>query len=624
MAQNPGTSLLCNTALLDAMLEGALLADTAGLVVYCNESAERIFGAAHGELLIPLSVYPIRYSLRAPAEESPPILITSRALAGETVPPVERFIRRPDGAERVLRVSASPMRDEEGRIERALTVIVDVTDLRERERLEFQLFFDAMPQLGWTATPSGYIDYYNRGWYAYTGTTLEEMKGLGWQSVHDPALLPLVMERWGRSLATGTPFEMEFTLRRHDGARRWFLTRVNPLLDRDGRIFRWVGINTDIDAQKVAEADARELLARAQAASRVKDEFLAMLGHELRNPLAPILTAVQLMQLDGAGPAREREVIERHARHLTRLVDGLLDLSRVQQGKIELQLRDLRLRDAVVSGVEMALPALEGAHHDLVVDVPEDLWLRGDEMRLAQIVANLIGNAAKYTPPGGHVRVEARSESGKITLLIKDDGIGVEPELLPRIFDLFTQGARRPDRGEGGLGLGLTLARTLTELHGGTVTARSEGRGRGTEIAVRLPGIAPPAAEALAATSAPPPPRRRKILVVDDNADAGSMLALLLRKAGHEVETAIDAVSGEELARTFSPNVGVLDLGLPEIDGVELARRLKALDPRIVLIAVTGYGEDADLRRTAEAGFAHHLVKPVSGETLLASIEAAT
>ena len=493
----------------------------------------------------------------------------------------------------------------------------------EKERLasteiEFRLFFEAMPQLGWTARADGYVDYFNRAWYAHTGTTFEQMEGWGWQSVHSPALLPKILERWKYSIATGTPFEMELTLRQQDGAERWFLTRANPLIGRDGRVFCWVAINTNIHAQKAVEAERVVLLARAEKANHAKDEFLAMLGHELRNPLAPIVSAVQLMKLHGIGPARERDVIERQATHLVRLVDDLLDVSRAMRGKIDLHLEPLRLGAAVAKGIEMASAALENASHSLVVDVPEDLWLRGDEVRLAQIVANLVGNAAKYTPPHGNVRVEARREGGEIVLLVKDDGNGIEPELLLGVFELFVQGARGPDRSEGGLGLGLTLVRTLTELHGGTVTARSEGRGMGAEFAVRLPAIDPPAAEAQAPV--PPPPRRHRILVVDDNADAGSMLAVLLRDAGHEVVTALEAVSAEVLARSFVPDVGVLDLGLPMIDGVELGRRLQALDPRIKLIAVTGYGQDSDRRRTKDAGFVRHLVKPILLDQLLATI----
>jgi signal transduction histidine kinase len=443
---------------------------------------------------------------------------------------------------------------------------------------------------------------------------------------------------------------MELPLRRHDGAFRWFLTRVNPLRGSDGSILRWIGINTDIHERKEAEAEKAHLLGKAQEANRAKDEFLAMLGHELRNPLAPILTAVQLMKLRENAPSREREVIERQAQHLVRLVDDLLDVSRVVRGRIVLRRKPLQLREVVVKGVEIASPALEKARHHLEVAVPEDLWLDADDVRIAQVVANLVTNAAKYTPPGGHVRIAARRDGAQVELTVEDDGLGIEPELLPRVFELFVQGARGIDRSEGGLGLGLALVRTLTELHGGSVVARSEGRGRGTQLVLRLPalddpprvlamGVPPAAADlprvlamgvppaaAAPPSSAPAPAfapaaRRRRVLVVDDNSDATESLASLLREAGHEVATALDAASAETTARSFAPEIALLDLGLPVVDGIELGRRLRAHDASLRLVAVTGYGAEPDKRRTEAAGFGAHLVKPVSVDALLDSLE---
>ena len=614
-----------HAALLEAMVEGALIADQSGRVVYSNAAATAIFGVTPAEMLIPLAEYSTRFKLRDRSQQSPPIPLGRLALSGQTRGPLERIIQRPDGTERVLRVSASPVRDDLGRVEAALVVVADITRQRELERVDserqFRIFFDAMPQLGWTATPDGFIDYYNSGWYAYTGKTYDEMQGWGWESVHDPALLPLVIQRWKKSLESGSPFEMEFTLRRNDGARRWFLTRAMPLHDPNGNIYRWVGINADIHEQKTAGEEKARLLGAAEAASRAKDEFLAMLGHELRNPLAPILTALHLMKLRDPAPSREREVIERQARHLVRLVDDLLDVSRVVRGKVDLHPRPLLVSDTLAKAIELASPAIEKGEHHLDLDLAPDLWVSGDETRLTQVFSNLLTNAAKYTPPRGHLVVQARREDAEVMVTVRDDGIGIEPELLPRVFDLFVQGKRGIDRSEGGLGLGLALVRTLTELHGGKVSAYSEGRGQGTEVTVSLPAIEAPKPEL-----APPPPdavpgRLRRVLVVDDNADAAALLEALLREAGHEVATALDAVSGELLAETFAPEVAVLDLGLPVVDGIELGRRLKARDASIVLIAVTGYGQDSDRQRSEAAGFARHLVKPVSAKDLLASVD---
>ena len=610
------------------MVEGALIVRPDGQVVHANAAAAEIFGVPAAALLIRLDEYPVRFHLRDRSEQAAPVPLGALALQGEPVGPVERIFRRADGRDHTVRVSASPLRDAAGAVEAALVLIVDITRQRELERVDserqFHVFFDAMPQLGWTARPNGFIDYYNLGWYAFTGKTYDEMQGWGWASVHDPALLPLVIERWTHALRTGTQFEMEFTLRRHDGARRWFLTRAMPLRDGSGVIYRWVGINTDIHDQKTAEEDKARLLGAAEAANRAKDEFLAMLGHELRNPLAPIITAVQLMKLRSPGPSRERDVIERQARHLVRLVDDLLDVSRVVRGKIDLHTRPLLIADVMAKAIELASPAIERGAHHLELDLAPGLWVQGDEVRLTQVFSNLLTNAAKYTPPQGHLEVQAHREEGEVMVTVKDDGIGIEAELLPRVFDLFVQGTRGIDRSEGGLGLGLALVRTLTELHGGKAMAYSDGRGQGSEFTVSLPAIAAP-------PSRPPPPRagaargpRRRVLVVDDNADAGALLAALLREAGHEVVTALDALSGDELARTFAPQVAVLDLGLPVVDGIELGRRLRARDAGIALIAVTGYGQDSDRRRSEAAGFARHLVKPVLAEDLLACVEELT
>ena len=620
------SKLLRHADLLEAMLEGALIADRGGRIVYANPAAAAIFGVAPAELLIPLAEYPARYKLRDRDPNGPPVPLAELALQGMTKGPTERMIQWADGTERVLRVSASPMRDLAGNIEAALVLVADLTRLRELERedseKQFRTFFDAMPQLGWTAAPDGFIDYYNQGWYSYTGTTYQEMQGWGWKSVHDPALLPQVIERWQLSLETGKDFEMEFTLRRHDGARRWFLTRVRPLRGPDGTIYRWVGINTDIHEHKAAEDEKARLLQAAEAANRAKDEFLAMLGHELRNPLAPIVTAISLMKLRSPQPSRERDVIERQTRHLVRLVDDLLDVSRVVRGKIDLHPRPLLLHEVLSKAVELASPAIEKADHHLHLDLADDLWLSGDEIRLTQVFSNLLTNAAKYTPAGGHLSVRARRVEGELMVTVKDDGIGIEAELLPQVFDLFVQGRRGIDRSEGGLGLGLALVRTLTELHGGQVSAFSDGRGQGSEFTVSLPGMEAPPSRPPPVVIEPSPGRKRRVLVVDDNTDAALLLATLLRAAGHEVATALDAVSGEQLAQTFAPEVAVLDLGLPVVDGIELGRRLKASDPAVVLIAVAGYGQETDRQRSEAAGFVRHLVKPVSPDDLLASVQA--
>jgi signal transduction histidine kinase/ActR/RegA family two-component response regulator len=362
----------------------------------------------------------------------------------------------------------------------------------------------------------------------------------------------------------------------------------------------------------------------AQEADRRKDEFLAMLGHELRNPLAPILTAVQLMQLRSTGGDREILVIERQVRHLVRLVDDLLDVSRITRGKVELKKEPVELASVVAKAIEMASPLFEQRSHSLDVDVPRDgMLLEADPVRLGQVLANLLTNAAKYTDPGGHVVVKAWRESDAVFVSVKDDGVGISEEMLPNVFELFVQGHRTIDRSQGGLGIGLTLARSLVELHGGAIEAKSDGPGKGTEFVVRLTSIA--------GASHDPPLRKPqklgivrssgvRLLLVDDNVDAADILADSLRTFGHEIAIAHDGPEALRVARNFEPDTAILDIGLPVMDGYELAVKLReqmaARPPR--LIALTGYGQEADKARSVEAGFDVHLVKPVNLSTIVA------
>jgi len=368
----------------------------------------------------------------------------------------------------------------------------------------------------------------------------------------------------------------------------------------------------------------------AESANRAKDEFLAMLGHELRNPLSPIVTALQLMKLQGPeGSERARTVIERQVSHLTRLVDDLLDVSRIARGKVELRTELVEMAEVVAKAIEMTSPLLEQRTHTLTADVPRrGLLVDGDPMRLGQVVSNLLTNAAKYTPPGGHITVHAEPVDGEVVLRVRDTGTGIAPEALQGVFDLFVQGRQEIDRSQGGLGLGLTIVRNLIERHGGSVMARSEGLGRGSEFVVRLPRVAQALdlADPLAAPASPPEPTAGRdgaprILVVDDNEDAAEMLVEALTRKGYETRAAYDAPTALRLAAAFSPDIAFLDIGLPVMDGYELAAHLRRIPglSGLRLIAVTGYGQESDRQKTREAGFAHHLVKPID----IAAIEAA-
>jgi PAS domain S-box-containing protein len=386
----------------------------------------------------------------------------------------------------------------------------------------------------------------------------------------------------------------------------------------------------NLTAQVLAREELNGLRVAAESANRAKDEFLAMLGHELRNPLSPILTALHLMKLRGeAGSERERTVIERQVNHLTRLVDDLLDVSRIARGKVELKVEILEVGDIVGKAIEMASPLLEQRSHNLFVDVPKQgLRIEGDPTRLAQVVSNVLTNAAKYTPPGGNIAIQASRAGGEIVLTVHDTGIGIAPDVLPRVFDLFVQERQALDRSQGGLGIGLAIVRNLIERHGGSVAARSDGPGHGSEFEIRLPAVTSEQEQDAVGAGARKTPsailsplRAARILVVDDNEDGAEMLAEALGERGYDTRVAHDAPTALRLAAEFLPQVAFLDIGLPVMDGYELATHLRKIPglANLQLIAVTGYGQESDRRRTREAGFQHHFVKPID----LAAIEAA-
>jgi CheY-like chemotaxis protein len=361
---------------------------------------------------------------------------------------------------------------------------------------------------------------------------------------------------------------------------------------------------------------------RAEAADRRKDEFLAILAHELRNPLAPISMGLELLRQPGVDAATHewtREVMERQVQHLVRLVDDLLDVSRITRGKIELRKEVVELRGIVAGALEMVQPQIDEKRHELVVSLPEHpIRLLVDPVRLTQVIGNLLSNAAKYTPPGGRVSLSGERTEGMAMICVRDTGIGIAPEMLPRVFELFTQA--KTQGGQGGLGIGLTLVKSLVEMSGGTVEAHSPGPGKGSEFIVRLPLVSVDHAGEIGHENllARTEDRVRRAFVVDDNADAAATLAALLRRDGHEVHTFNDGCSALESAATIAPDVVLLDIGMPEMDGLEVARRLREMPAMAaaLLIAVTGWGQEADRRQTQQAGFDHHLVKPVDAGAL--------
>jgi signal transduction histidine kinase/ActR/RegA family two-component response regulator len=419
-------------------------------------------------------------------------------------------------------------------------------------------------------------------------------------------------------------FELEHRVRRADGGIGWTLSRAVPILGADGGIVEWIGAASDTTERRSAEERLKEQ-------DRHKDEFLAMLAHELRNPLAPISAAAELLQRarpDEALLRKTSQIIGRQARHMTALIDDLLDVSRVTRGLAKLDRAPLDLAQVVADAVEQVTPLIEARRHRLALRLPDrPAIVDADRKRLVQVLTNLLNNAVKYTPEGGQLAVEVEADSeSQVRLVVTDNGIGMAPELVERAFDLFTQAERSADRASGGLGLGLALVKSLVELHGGTVSCESEGLGRGSRFVVSLPhrdgqeapGGQPDTGAATAREGA------LRILIVDDNEDAADTLAMLLEASGHQVLVEHAPERAIVRAREAAPQVCLLDLGLPGMDGAELARRLRAQPEtaQAMLVAVTGYGQDSDRARTHEAGFDHHLVKPVDLDRLQAVLDA--
>ena len=403
-----------------------------------------------------------------------------------------------------------------------------------------------------------------------------------------------------------------------DGSVHWYSTVKIPLIDDDNSCNKLLGVATDITERKRAEEALR-------LADRRKDEFLAMLAHELRNPLAPIRNAVQLLKMQEAIDPKltwSLNVIDRQVTHMAQLLDDLLDVARIMHGKITLKAERFELTDIVNNAIETSRPLIESRGQELIISqATTPQWIEGDRVRLAQVLSNLLNNAAKYTSEGGKITLSVMREGSDAVIEVRDTGIGIAPDILPHIFDLFTQADHSLAHSQGGLGIGLTLVRQLVEIHGGTITAASAGIGQGSSFTVRLPALSmESSATESALTKSALPMSKLRILVVDDYADAAESLTMLLQAEGHEVETADCGMKAIEQAQVFHPQVVLLDIGLPDLDGYEVAKRLRALPETrdAILIALTGYGQAEDIERSKSAGFNHHLLKPLDFKKLSA------
>ena len=474
-------------------------------------------------------------------------------------------------------------------------------------------------------TPEGHVASWSVGGEHVLGYTEPEAVGQPFAHFFTPEDVAdgVPQKELQKAESTGRANDDRWHLHKN-GARIWCSGVTTALRDASGNLRGFAKVMRDLTERKNLLEQLQKRAEQLTEANRCKDEFLAMLAHELRNPLAPIRNALHLIRTQSHNAnilAQSQAMAERQVSHMTRLIDDLLDVSRISQGKIRLRKEPVDLGRIIASVVEAARPALEAKGHHFSLDLPSHpVRLEADPTRLEQVLNNLLTNAAKYTEPGGRIWLTVEQDGDAVRLSMRDTGIGLLPEMLPRVFDLFVQGERGLARSQGGLGIGLTLVKRLVELHGGRVEAISEGPGKGSEFVVHLPALPAeiPESQADDLLGSIAPGRALRVLIVDDNADAVETLAMILRLWQHEVQVAHDGTQALQVAAAFRPDVVLLDIGLPGMSGYEVARHLRKQTGKrdMVLVALTGYGQEEDLRRSREAGFDLHLVKPVRPETL--------
>ncbi len=544
----------------------------------------------------------------------------------------EVFVRK-DGSFYYVSYTASPIRDATG----IRGTIIEVRDISQEKQAEeqFRLMANSIPQLAWMANPDGWIFWYNQRWYDYTGTTLEQMQGWGWQSVHDQSELPKVIAQWQQSINTGEPFDMEFPLRGADGVFRWFLTRTRSMKDAQGKVLLWFGTNTDVSEQRQlvqerAAALATERVAREEAekANRVRDEFLAVLSHELRSPLNPILGWAKLLKSGKLNPQKTvqaLDIIERNAQLQVGLIADLLDISSILQGKLSLNVSVVNLSEIIAAAIETVHLAAQAKAIEICSTIDSTMGqVMGDAVRLQQVVWNLLSNAVKFTSPGGRVEVRLTCIGTDVQITVNDTGKGIEPEFLPYIFEYFRQEDASITRKFGGLGLGLAIARQIVEMHGGTIAVDSAGMGQGATFTVLIPLA--PRSHAMLPLKQPLEPTSdlsgMKILVVDDEADSRELISFVLEQENALVTAASSGIEALQVIERSIPDLLISDIGMPEMDGYMLMGQIRAIpqSKQILAIALTAYAGERDRQQAEAAGFQLHLAKPVEPIQLLEAI----
>ncbi|WP_075795034.1 hybrid sensor histidine kinase/response regulator [Massilia putida] len=600
--------------LIGAIPAGVVACDAAGAVVFHNACADRLCGGPPGET-------PACWGHEACAANGHRLANFTAPLhevlaGGQPVVDRELAIERPDGSRIDVLLNITPLRDHAGRVAGAVNIVQDITarkrienDLRVSEQ-RFRTLANTVPVLIWQNDEQGRCMFVNRYYLDFTGKAFEDVMGVRWHELVHPDDAPAYIADYLDAVRMRRPWRNLDRLLRRDGQWRWFDNYAQPLFAPDGSYVGHVGASLDITDAVLAEQALKET-------DRRKDEFLAVLAHELRNPLAPISNAVHLLRHPDGRRRADRlvEMLGRQVRQMIKLVDDLLEISRITRDKIELHRQPLLLADVVHGAVETSRPLIDQQRHHLEVRLPDEpLTLFADSVRLMQVLANLLNNAAKYTDLGGRIDLEARRVGTEVEITVRDNGIGIPPGHLPEVFDMFTQAHRAAGRGQGGLGIGLAMVRSLVQMHGGTVEARSAGAGLGSEFIVRLPLADAHDADADAAAAGHASPLAgQRILVVDDNQDAADTLAMLLEADGAQARAVYDGPAALAALPGLRPHVVLLDLGMPEMDGFEVARRIRA-DPTqagVRIVALTGWGQESDRERTRGAGFDFHLTKPV-------------
>jgi PAS domain S-box-containing protein len=589
------------------------LLDRSGHIVSWNRGAEKLEGYSAAEILG--RHFSVLYPPEAIERRSPDRELKMTQESGRLED--EGWRVRKDGSRFWANVVITALHDESGALRGFSKITRDLTERRHQEETlrqseqRFRVLVDGLKDHAiFMLDTEGRVTSWNSGAQRITGYEAEEITGRHLGLLYPQSAIDRKLPEQELAMAREHGrYEDEGARLRKDGNQFWASAVVSPLYDQEGMLMGYANVIRDLTDRKRAES--------LEQAERHTSEFLAMLAHELRNPLAPINNALHLLALKPPADATEkwvREVLQRQTGQITRLIEDLLDVSRITRAAIPLNRRPLDVRAVVRAAVEGSMQWIDARRHGLTIELPpnEALPVLADEARLTQVLHKLLHNAARYTPEGGQVSIAARRENDSVVIHVKDNGVGMDAELLGSAFDLIKQGQQVPHRPQGGLGIGLTLVQRLVRLHGGTVEARSAGADRGSEFIVRLPAVQQaPVSEARAPE--PLSPRPRKVLVIDDNSDAANALRMLLENDGHNVRVAHDGVSGLALVREYRPEYLLLDIGLPRLNGYDIAASVRG-DPELkhtTIVAITGYGQVHDRARTAAVGFDHHLTKPV-------------